>query len=487
MLRASTSVAIKHGWWLIAIAGVTGLGASLLLLIGFDVNVLAMLRAQLPSAADSVILALLLMSAAGAMVIGRLRGQIRQLTKALDNMPQGLCMMDSSANLLVCNERYLELYGLKPEQVGPGCSMRDMLEYCRAAGTFVGNADRYVADYLAKIAEGKVISTANEMKDGRIIARATQPMPDGGWVDTHEDITARRRAALQRNADQEHEQRRLTVEDAIASFRQNAEKLIKSVNDSATEMRATAGILLGSSKKTSEHAEGAVQSSNEASSNVESVAAAAMEMSKSIAEISHQLVRTSDMVQIAVGEAQSTNEGISGLAQAAQKIGDIVKLIRAIAEQTNLLALNATIEAARAGDAGKGFAVVASEVKSLAVQTAKATEEISSQIAAVQESTTGAVDAIRRIAGRMQEINEFTSAVAASVHEQDAATSEISHNVASAADGTKVVVAVLSEVAGAATETRTSAHTLLEASEEVAGATANLRREVENFLAKVAA
>ncbi len=487
MLRTSTSLATKHGWWLIAIAGVIGLGASLALLNVFDLNLLAMLRAQLPSSADSVILALLLMSAAGALVIHRLRRQIRQLTKALDNMPQGLCMMDADARLLLCNERYLELYGLKPEQVGPGCSMRDMLEYCRAAGTFFGKSDRYVADYMARVAEGKVISTANEMKDGRIIARATRPMPDGGWVDTHEDITARRRAALQRSSDKEHEHRRVTVENAIASFRQNAETLLKSVNDSATEMRSTAGVLLGSSERTSEHAGDAVQSSNEASRNVESVAAAAIEMSKSIAEISHQLVRTSDMVRIAVTEAQSTNEGISGLAQAAQKIGDIVKLIRAIAEQTNLLALNATIEAARAGDAGKGFAVVASEVKSLAVQTAKATEEISSQIAAVQESTTGAVEAIRRIAGRMQEINEFTSAVAASVHEQDAATSEISHNVASAAEGTKVVVSVLDGVAGAATETHTSAQSLLQASEAVTNAAANLRGEVESFLAKVAA
>jgi methyl-accepting chemotaxis protein len=487
MLRTSTSLATRHGWWLIVIAGVAGLGTSLALLNVLNLNVVAMLRAQLPSSADSVILALLLMSGTGALVIQRLHRQIRRLTKALDNMPQGLCMMDSEARLLLCNERYLEIYRLKPEHVRPGCSMREMLEQCRAAGTFFGKADRYVHDYLARIAKGQVISTAKEMKDGRIIARATRPMPDGGWVDTHEDITAPRRAALQRSSDQAHEQRRLTVENAIASFRQNAETLLKSVNDSATEMRATADVLLGSSGKTSEHAGDAVQSSNEASRNVESVAAAAIEMSKSTAEISHQLVRTSDMVRMALTDAQSTNEGISGLAHAVQKIGDIVKLIRAIAEQTNLLALNATIEAARAGHAGKGFAVVASEVKSLAVQTAKATEEISSQIAAVQESTTSAVDAIRRIAGRMQEINEFTSAVAASVHEQDAATSEISHNVAGAAEGTKVVVSVLNGVAGAATETHTAAQSLLQASEAVAHAAANLRGEVESFLANVAA
>ena len=132
------------------------------------------------------------------------------------------------------------------------------------------------------------------------------------------------------------------------------------------------------------------------------------------------------MVRVSVNEAETTNEQIAGLADAAQKIGDVVKLIRDIAGQTNLLALNATIEAARAGEAGRGFAVVASEVKSLAVQTAKATEEIAAQILAVQGSTTIAVDAIRNIAGRMKEISSYTSAVAASVEQQNAATGEIS-------------------------------------------------------------
>ena len=148
-------------------------------------------------------------------------------------------------------------------------------------------------------------------------------------------------------------------------------------------------------------------------------------------------------------EAGATNDQIDSLASAAQKIGDVVKLIQDVAGQTNLLALNATIEAARAGEAGRGFAVVASEVKSLAVQTAKATEEIAAQISAVQGSTSTAVEAIGRIVDRMREINQFTAAVAASVQQQNAATGEISQNVASAAHGTKEIVAVLGEVAGA--------------------------------------
>jgi len=164
----------------------------------------------------------------------------------------------------------------------------------------------------------------------------------------------------------------------------------------------------------------------------------------------------------------------------------VVKLIQNIAGQTNLLALNATIEAARAGDAGRGFAVVASEVKSLAVQTAKATEEIISYIAAVQGSTQGAVDAIRGIAERMRQINEYTSDVAASVEEQNAATGAISQNVASAAEGTKVIVGVLGQVAGSANGGRSSAQTMLAASAVMEEAAGKLRREVESFLAKVA-
>jgi len=202
--------------------------------------------------------------------------------------------------------------------------------------------------------------------------------------------------------------------------------------------------------------------------------------------LQHEIVQPSEVVGLATSEARATDGEIAGLADGAQKIGDVVKLIRNIAGQTNLLALNATIEAARAGEAGKGFAVVASEVKSLAVQTAKATEDIANHILAVQNSTSAAVDAIRQIAARMHEINANTSAVAASVEQQNSATSEISRNVASAAQGTGQVVGMLGDVAGAATQTRGSAEVVRDASEAVEHAVADLRLEVEDFLAKVA-
>ncbi|MBV9557058.1 MAG: methyl-accepting chemotaxis protein, partial [Pseudolabrys sp.] len=284
----------------------------------------------------------------------------------------------------------------------------------------------------------------------------------------------------------EQEGRRSAIETAIAAFRPKVESLLSSVSENAAAMRSTASGLFNASGQTSEHAEGAVSAFHEASTNVETAAVAADELSRSIAEISRQLVHATEIVGLATAEARSTDGEMAGLSAGAQKIGDVIKLIRTIAGQTNLLALNATIEAARAGEAGKGFAVVASEVKSLAVQTAKATEDIASHIQSVQVSTGSAVAAIRQIAARMQEINQYTAAVASSVEQQNAATSEISHNVASAAEGTSHVVSVLGEVSTAATETRSSAEIVLSASETVESAVSDLRGEVETFLKRVA-
>jgi methyl-accepting chemotaxis protein len=414
------------------------------------------------------------------------RKQNARLVTALNNMSEGLCMFDGSTRLVLCNDRYIELYGLPPEVAKPGVTLRELLEHRIRAGAFAGDPDDYIADTLRRMKDGQIVQDVRERPGGIFILVSSRPMAGGGWVATHQDITERRRQDQQRDSLAAQEQRRTLIDAAIAAFRQRIEAMLKTVSDSAGAMRSTATTLFASSHKASQRAEGAVHTSNEASTNVEIAASAANELSTSIDEISRQLGRTNNLVGIAASEAGVTNNQIGSLAQAAQKIGDVVKLIQDVAGQTNLLALNATIEAARAGDAGRGFAVVASEVKSLAVQTGKATEEIAGQIAAVQSSTGAAVEAIRRIVERMQEINHNTAAVAASVQQQNAATGEITQNVTSAAHGTKEIVTALSEVAGAATETRGSAETMLAASQAVEKAAGDLRSEVEGFLQKVA-
>jgi NO-binding membrane sensor protein with MHYT domain len=424
-------------------------------------------------------------SLAGAFLDRRVREQNQHLAAALDNMTQGLCMFDGSARLIICNEPYLEMYGLTREHTYPGVPLRELLEYRTNTGTFFQDIDEYVEAAKRRVVEGKVFNNVVEVR-GRMISIANRPSPGGGWVSTHEDVTDRRRLDQERDLMAAQDQRRNAVEAAIAVFRPRIETMLKAVAEHAVTMRSTADSLFAASSKTAQRADGAVDTSNEASMNVEIAAGAAEELSASISEISRQLERTNGLVMNTVSEAESTNRQIGSLAQSAQKIGDVVKLIQDVAGQTNLLALNATIEAARAGDAGRGFAVVASEVKSLAVQTGKATEEIASQIAAVQVATGAAVEAIGRIAQRMQEINGHTSSAAASVHEQHAATSEISQNVMSASQSTKEIVSVLGDVTGAAGETRKSAETVLAAAKAVETAASGLQQEVEGFLGKVA-
>jgi methyl-accepting chemotaxis protein len=396
-------------------------------------------------------------------------------------------MFDSSARLVLCNERYIEMYHLRPEHAHAGTPLRDLLLHRLAADNFSGDPDDYVADCLKQLAEGRIESKTAELNDGRIIAVVSRPMPTGGWVATHNDVTDQLLAENERDSLRQRDERRRSTDAAISSFRTRVESMLNTVSHSATAMKSAAKTLLSASDHTMQRAEGAVHGSNEASVNVETAAAAASELSVSIREISRQLSQANEVVRSAADGANATNEDIAALAHVAQKIGDVVKLIQDIAGQTNLLALNATIEAARAGDAGRGFAVVASEVKSLAVQTAKATEEITREILSVQNRTSDAVAAIRDITQRMQDINRYTSAVANSVEKQEAATGRISHNVASAALGAKAIVATLGEVAGTVTQTRSSAETMLAASEEVEDATAKLRHEVEEFLGTVAA
>jgi NO-binding membrane sensor protein with MHYT domain/uncharacterized protein YoxC len=451
-----------------------------------NIDPLALSPLWLSLAVASAALAVLGTSAVAAFADSRVRQQNMRLETALNNMAHGLCMFDTEGRLAICNEPFMQMYKLSPDVVKPGCTLLDYLKHRASNGTFSGDFLSYHDSVIQQMKKGGRLNSDMTLPDGHVISVLNQAMAGGGWVGVHEDVTERRHALQERTTLIEQEQRRTMVDAAIGAFRERVESVLHIVGESTASMRSTATALYGSSDETSQRAEGALRTSNEASANVTTAATAADEMSSSIAEISRQLHRTAEIVRTAVSEAQATNDEIAGLTTAAEKIGEVVKLIQNIAGQTNLLALNATIEAARAGEAGRGFAVVASEVKSLAVQTAKATEEIISHIAAVQTSTSAAVDAIRGIADRMHQINEYTSDVAASVEQQNAATGAISENVSSAAEGTKVIVGVLSQVAGSATGARSSAQTMLEASEVMEDSAGKLRAEVESFLAKVA-
>ena len=243
--------------------------------------------------------------------------------------------------------------------------------------------------------------------------------------------------------------------------------------------------MLSIAEQTNAQSTAVAVAAGQASTNVQAVASAAEELSGSIAEIGRQVAQSSEIASRAVKDAESTNDKIQGLAEAARKIGEVVELITDIADQTNLLALNATIEAARAGDAGKGFAVVASEVKNLASQTAKATEEIGGQIGGIQTATRQSVEAIRHIGKTIVKTNEVAVAIAAAVEEQGAATREIARNVEQAAMGTQEVTANIAVVTQASGEAGQAANQMLEVSSEMARQSETLKNKVEKFLAQV--
>jgi methyl-accepting chemotaxis protein len=271
------------------------------------------------------------------------------------------------------------------------------------------------------------------------------------------------------------------------SFEASVGDIVGAVVSAAGNLRSIAQGMRETAAIGSESATQVVSAAEEASANVQTVAAASEELSAAISEIGQQVTRSSDISAEAVTEAGRANEMVQGLSQAAARIGEVVKLINDIASQTNLLALNATIEAARAGDAGKGFAVVANEVKALANQTAKATEEIGSQINGIQAETRATVTSIEGMGGTITNINQIASAIAAAVEEQNAATQEISRNVQLAAEGTNSVSRNIGTVREAAGETAQAAEGLLSAAELLGSQSEKLRAEVQNFLQSVRA
>jgi len=325
------------------------------------------------------------------------------------------------------------------------------------------------------------VAGANRRDEVGEMAKAVQVFKDGLiHVAALEEETALARAGAEA-------QRKAAMREMADNFEAAVGGIVGMVTASATELQATAQSMSGTAAETAGQSTAVAAAAEEAASNVGTVAAAAEELGSSVQEIGRQVSGSAQLAQAAVNEASQTASLVQELSGAVAKIGDVVTMITSIAGQTNLLALNATIEAARAGEAGRGFAVVAAEVKELANQTARATDEISTQIARIQGSTGQAVSAIGSITTRIQEISGVATAIAAAVEEQGAATQEIVRNVAQAALGTGEVTSNIAGVAGAAEETGAAASQVLASASELSRQSESLSTEVDRFLATVRA
>ncbi len=331
---------------------------------------------------------------------------------------------------------------------------------------------------LAKLAEGDLsahVGGAERKDEIGSMART--------FITLREGLTKARELEASQRADAEAKARRgEKVAQLVRDFEDMIKGAVTGLASSATELQSNASTMSAAAQETQQQSTVVASATEEASANVQAVAGATEEMTASSNEIGQQVNKASQMASEAVQEAGRTSATVDGLARDAQKIGSVVELIQQIAGQTNLLALNATIEAARAGDAGKGFAVVASEVKSLANQTAKATEEIAAQISGIQQATTTTVAAIKGIGSSIGNISYVATAVAAAVQEQIAATGEISSNVQQAAQGTQEISRNIVGVAQAASQTGVAAESVLTVSQELALQAENLRAEVDKFL-----
>jgi methyl-accepting chemotaxis protein len=331
-----------------------------------------------------------------------------------------------------------------------------------------GNKETIVPGQDRKDEIGAMAATLNVFKQNMIEADRLRA----------EQEAAKRRAEAER---------RQAMLDLANRFEGSVGGVVNGVTAAATQLQSTAQSMSATAEQTSRQSTAVAAASEETTRNVQTVASATEELSASISEITSQVTESTRIVADAVTQASDTNSKVQGLADAAQRIGDVVRLINDIAGQTNLLALNATIEAARAGEAGKGFAVVASEVKTLATQTGKATEEIAGQVRAIQEATATSAQAINSIVQTINRVSEISTAIASAVEEQGAATQEISRNVQQAAQGTQEVSGNISGVTEAARQTGTAASQVLDSAGELSRNGTLLKTQVEDFLRTVRA
>ena len=337
---------------------------------------------------------------------------------------------------------------------------------------------------MRKIANGDTaveVPAQNQKDEIGEMAAAVQVFKDNA-------IRIERMRVEREEADKKAEaEKRAAMQSLADDFEAKVGHVVQGVTASATELQSTAESMSTISEETSSQSTTVAGAAEQATANVENMASAATELGSSIGEISQQVQLQADMAEQAASAAQSSNEQVHSLAERADSIGEVVNLITSIAEQTNLLALNATIEAARAGDAGKGFAVVASEVKSLANQTAKATEQIAEQIKAVQERTGSTVDSIRLINEKIDAMKEVAAAVASAIEEQNAATQEIGRNAQEASVGTRQVSESIVNVTQAAGEAGQGSTDVLNAARELARQGEVLSSEVVAFIEQVRA
>jgi methyl-accepting chemotaxis protein len=324
------------------------------------------------------------------------------------------------------------------------------------------------------------VAAANDRDEIGEMARALQVFKDNM-------IEARRLEIEQREEQVSKEHRRQHVEQSVNEFNGAVNASLQALAEAATELRGASEAVSSTALEANLKAAAVSSASAQATGNVRMVAAASQDLSGSIEQIARQVTHASEMAGRSVGEAQRTDVSVRELVDAATRIGESVQLINSIASQTNLLALNATIEAARAGDAGRGFSVVASEVKSLASQTAKATQEIAGQITAIQTATNNVVEAIKGIGGTIGQVNEISVSIASAIEQQGAATQKIVRNTEEVANGTAEVSANISGVSRGIAATETAASRVLAATDQLSKQTASLRAEVDHFLADIQA